>query len=195
MKNKMLKSAVVAVVAVALAQTVQATPIGGAIAFSGGASLNTGNANTATEVISWTGVTVTSESGAFTPILTGTPVSLQSPWFFNSAPGYIPALTSFWSVGTFTFNLLSSSIASQSGGFLNVNIAGTVTSSTPGLDPTAFNGTFQVANPPGVGSLGDPAAIFSARLSFSSVPDGGTTVLLLGAALSGLALLKRKFAA
>jgi hypothetical protein len=39
-----------------------------------------------------------------------------------------------------------------------------------------------------------PAASYSLDASLSGVPDGGTTVMLLGAAVSGLAFLRRKSA-
>jgi hypothetical protein len=72
--------------------------------------------------------------------------------------------------------------------YLSVYLVGTVTGN--GFDATAFTGSFQVSDP-SVNGL----ATFTTRLSFNSVPDGGTTVILLGAALSGLALIKRKLVA
>jgi hypothetical protein len=39
-----------------------------------------------------------------------------------------------------------------------------------------------------------PGGSYSLDASLSGVPDGGTTVMLLGAALSGLAILRRKMA-
>ena len=41
---------------------------------------------------------------------------------------------------------------------------------------------------------GTPGGSYSLDASLTTVPDGGTTVMLLGAALSGLALLRRKIA-
>jgi hypothetical protein len=184
MKN-FVKIVAAAVVAVAIAQTVQAVPlppITGNIAFSGAATLNTSSVNTATEVVSWGVNTVTSDSGTFPTALIGTTVTLFSPWKFNSGPQ-----NNFWSVTGFTFNLSSSSIFYQGNGLLYVIIAGTV--SGAGYAATAFSGAITIQNPPGKG------ATFSESLSFNSVPDGGTTVLLLGSALSGLALIKRKFKA
>jgi hypothetical protein len=46
----------------------------------------------------------------------------------------------------------------------------------------------------GVNAVGTPGGSYSLDASLASVPDGGTTVMLLGAALSGLALLRRKIA-
>jgi hypothetical protein len=182
MKN-ILKIVAVAAVAVALTQTVQAVQIVGNIGFHGDAVLNGTTVGSATGVTSWNNVVVGLDSGNFTSIPVNTAVTLFSPWSFNSG-----VVNNFWTVGGFTFNLSSSSVFSNAGGFLNVVIAGTVSGN--GFTATPFNGTFQVADPASNGSTS-----FTARLSFNSVPDGGTTVLLLGAALSGLALMKRKFMA
>ena len=187
MKN-IFKIVAATAVAVAITQTVQAVPnpINGNIGFSGTAVLDTSDANTATKVITWgTDNVVGSDSGSFVGLVTiGDAVTLLAPWSFNSTG----PLNNFWKVDGFTFTLNSSSIFSQVGGFLNVSISGTVSGN--GFDTTAFSGSLQLANPSANG-----ATTFTERLSFNSVPDGGTTVLLLGAALSGLALMKRKFVA
>jgi len=182
MKN-IIKFVAVAAVAVALTQTVQAVPITGNVGFSGKVQLNSGSVQTATQAIAWFNTVVNGQSGSFSGVSDGTSVAIAAPWSFNSG-----LVNNFWSVGGFTFNLTSSSIFSQDSLFLNVILTGTVTAA--GFDATAFTGTFQVANPPSNGQT-----TFTERLSFNSVPDGGTTVLLLGAALSGLALVKRKFMA
>jgi hypothetical protein len=191
MKNTILTLAGAAAVFLAVAQTSSAVPITGNIGFSGSVQLNSGSVATATTAVNWFGTVVTpnSTSGTFLASLGsagGQAVTIASPWSFTSG-----AIANFWSVGsapTFTFNLLSSSVASNDGTFLNVVLVGTV--SAIGFDTTAFTGTFQVANPPANG-----ITTFTERLSFNSVPDGGTTVMLLGAALSGMALIKRKFMA
>jgi len=172
--------------AVALTSTVQAVPITGNIGFSGVATLNSGSAGTATQVTTWgtNNVFSVSAGSALALFVTlGDQVTLHSPWTFNS-----PAINSFWTVDGFTFNLSNSSIFSNSGGFLAVVLAGTVVGH--GYDATAFTGSFQLADP-----SADGQTQFTTRLSFTPVPDGGSTVLLLGAALSGLALIKRKLVA
>jgi hypothetical protein len=202
MKNKLIRLAVVAAASATILQTVHATPISGNIGFNGNAVLDTSSANTATEVISWNTSTVGGDSGTFATmgVLANSTAMINGPFSFVSsfaAPGM-----SFWTVTgsggiVFTFNLLSSVIYSQGGGFLNVNISGTVSASGPGsagLDMTPFSGTFSVSNPSQNGT-----AQFSQNLQFfpptSAVPDGGTTVLILGASLSGLALIRRKLVA
>lgn len=180
------KIAIVGAVAVALAQSVQAVPITGNIGFAGTAVLNTANASTATAVVGWINSHVETSSGNFSLLVAlNDAVFFYAPWSFNSGP--LPSF--FWQVDGFKFSLSASAIFSQGPTFLDVVLTGTVSGN--GYDATAFEGTFQVANPPSNAGL----AQFSERLSFNSIPDGGTTVLLLGAALSGLALIRRKLAA
>jgi len=182
MKN-IIKFAAVAAIAVALTQTVQAVPITGNIGFSGKVQLNSGSVQTATQATAWFNTVVNGQSGSFAGVADGTSVAIATPWSFTSG-----AVGSFWSVGGFTFDLISSSIYSQDSLFLNVILTGTV--SAAGFEATAFTGTFQVANPPSNGQT-----TFTERLSFNAVPDGASTILLLGSALTGLGLLKRKFVA
>ena len=203
MKNTLLTLAGAAAVFVAVAQTSSAVPIVGSIGFAGSLQLNSGNLATATTVVNWFGETVQagSTAGTFSTALGslgGQAVNLAAPWQFSLGGPVSP----FWSVtgtqggagynGTiFTFNLASSSsILSVIGGFntLTIFMAGTV--SAIGFDTTAFTGSFSIQEPPANG-----IANFTESLSFHSVPDGGTTVMLLGAALSGMALIKRKFMA
>jgi VPDSG-CTERM motif len=188
MKNKLMTIAGAAAVFLAVAQTTQATAITGNIGFGGAVDLDTSSANTATEVTTWLNPVAASPSGIFSSYVNqGDAFTMTgaTPWSFNSG-----ALPNFWSVGGFTFSLISSSIAAQTGnGFADVNLTGTVSGN--GFDTTTFTGSFQVGNPP---SGGGPEQ-FTERLSFASAPDGGTTMMLLGAALTGLGLIKRKLSA
>jgi hypothetical protein len=180
MKSKFLVRIGVAAVSLLLNQPANAVPITGNIGFSGAVQLNTGNSQTATTAVNWLGVMVGDSSGVFAAIPDRTPVAMSAPWQFNSGP-----LNNFWSVGGFTFNLTSSAVALQDGLFLDVVMFGTV--SAVGFDTTSFTGTFQVGNPAANG-----LTTFTERMSFGSVPDGGATLLLLGAACVGLALVRRK---
>jgi hypothetical protein len=162
--------------------------ISGNIGFSGVVQLDTTDAATATEAVSWENQVVGASSGDFNGIAHGSAVTFAAPWTFNSGP-----LNDFWSVGGFTFNLLSSSISGTRGRFLDVVLTGTVTGN--GFEDTTFTGTFQVANP-----SADGFSRFTDRLSFGSaapvttVPDGAYTALLLGLACAGLTGLKYKYA-
>jgi hypothetical protein len=158
-------------------QQAQAVPITGNITFSGGVQFEPGNVNTATEAESWHSVVVNGADGSFTG-LTGSSATFQGEWTFVLAQ---PAL---WTVGGFTFDLNAGSIVLQGGGF--INISGTGTISGNGFTPTAGNFTFSSQNP---GSHGQFS--FSAS-GTTSVPDGGSAVALLGIALTGIEVLRRR---
>jgi len=110
MKTFFKLASIVAVTA-ALVQTIQATPIVGNIGFTGRATYDTGSAGTATGVVGWTNSIVNGTTGNFTTVANGTSVAFAAPWSFNSG-----AVANFWSVGGFTFNLLSSWITYQGNG-------------------------------------------------------------------------------
>ena len=159
------------------------TPITGNIGFSVAVQINSGSVQTATGATGWFSTVVNATSGSFVSVANGSSVTMAPTWSFAST-----ALPSFWSVGGFTFDLASSTISSQDSLFLNVILTGSVRAT--GFQTTAFSGTFQVANPPANG-----LTTFTERLSFNAVPDGGSTMLLLGSALTGLGLLRRKLLA
>ena len=195
MKNTFIKFASVAVVALSLVQTVSATmigtPITGTIGFTGRVTLNTGSAATATQVSSWVNPVVQGTSGSFVGITNGTPVTIVQPWNFNSG-----AVANFWSVGGFTFNLISSSITSQGGtpgssAFVNASGYGTVTDGNP-ADTATILWNFSTQDP-SIAGVEVPTFTFSS--SHVTVPDGASTVALLGFALTGASLLRKKFAA
>jgi hypothetical protein len=187
MKN-ITKIIAVAAVAVAISQSAKATAISGTIGFSGAAQLNGNSVTDSSEVLSWGNNNVTITSGAFTGVSGGVTFGTV-PWLFTSAE------SGFWSVGGFTFNLTSSTVTSPvfnpiSGYYsLTIYLAGTVVSSNPSYSATAFAGTISIQDP---SANNNGLFNYSESMSFSSVPDGGTTALLLGSALSGLALIRRK---
>jgi hypothetical protein len=175
---------------VAITQTVHATAITGTIGFSGVAQLDGNSVTDSSEVLSWGANNVGITSGSFAGV-SGSVTFGNVPWLFTSAE------TSFWTVGGFTFNLLTSTVTTPILGpqgyyGLTIFLSGTVTSSNPSLSPTAFAGSFSIQDP-AVG--GNGSFSYTESMSFSSVPDGGTTALLLGSALSGIALIRRKFMA
>jgi len=185
MKKTLIPIAGAAMLFMALAQTLQAVPITGNVGFTGRVSYDASSAGTATEVVNWINPNVNGTSGAFTGIANGTPSNLTAPWFFDTSS----AINNFWSVGGFTFQLLSSWVTAQGGGSLGyVIVNGTGIVSGNGYDPTVLSWSFTSQDP---AVTQDPTTCtFSA--SANSVPDGGATVMLLGIALSGVALLKRK---
>jgi VPDSG-CTERM motif len=201
MKNNWIKVLAAVAATVCLTTGVQATQVDGTITFTGGITLDTTSAGTATEVTSWTGTSgtgnpiVLTDSGDFATYVTpGDSVIYASPWSFNSG-----ALANFWSVDGFTFDLISSVITSQSGTSPHgqVSVSGTGTISGNGFDPTVIVWNFSTQDPSsGHKQTGEPIFSFSAAAaSIPSVPDGGTTMMLLGGALMGLGFIKRKLSA
>ncbi len=193
MKNTFTKFASVAVIALALVQTIQATPIPnpviGNIGFTGRAQFNTGSAGSATEVLNWVAPAVNGTTGSFTTVANGTSVNFSPAWFFvTTSP-----IANFWSVGGFTFQLLSSSVTVQGGSYPNgfVVVNGTGLVSGNGYDTTALSWSFTCQDP---ATTSNPQT-FTFSASSASLPDGGATVALLGIALSGVGLLRKKLTA
>jgi hypothetical protein len=122
-------------------------------------------------------------TGTFASILPGTQADMAQPWIFNPST----ATPHLWSVGGFTFDLMSSTIVHQDATFLSISGQGTVTG-PPGFDATSMTWAFSTQN-----SDGKPHMTFSFSANGSSgtgVPDGGATVMLLGAALGALGMAR-----
>jgi len=164
--------------AFAVTNIAMAVPINGTITFTGGAKLDSTSAGTATSVTEWTKAKVESSSGDFSTYVTDLDaVALNAPWSFNSA-----AIENFWSVDGFVFDLISSKIAFQ--GFGAVIVTGEGTVSGHGFDPFVGSWSFTTQDRSAGG-------VFSFSGS-TSVPDSGTTAMLLGTALVGLSLMARR---
>src|SRR6266436_8508943 len=167
-------------------QQAQATAITGDIQFAGETQFDTNSLATATTVVTWYDVfhnagfsSVTSGTGDFAGIAPGTSAAMAA-WAFNpSTP--TPGL---WSVGGFTFNLLSSTIVTQNASTLVITGTGIVSGN--GFDPTAMDWSFTTQS-----SGGRTRTTFSFSANGVAVPDGGSAVMLLGAALSALGMARR----
>ena len=185
----MKKQFLTGLLALGMGLAAQAAQITGSITFAGTVSLNSASAGTATAVVAsgWhqtdnTGSpTVLSASGDFTGLSGSAATFTAAQWNFNSG-----AVSSFWSVGGFTFNLTSSAIFSQGGFPAGVVVNGTGTLSKTGFDTTVGTWSFSTQDP----SAGSPAT-FSFSAATGAVPDGGSTVALLGFALVGMGALRR----
>lgn len=180
----------IAAMAFTLTQTVQAVPITGSIGFTGGATIDTSSMGTATEILTWINPVATLDYQTFSSVAFGTPASIAGNWSFNDST----PITGFWKVGIFTFNLTSSYIFQQGGvagstGYVVVDGMGTV--SAPGYDDTAMAWSFTAQDP----AAGQNPASWTFSASSNSLPDGGATVMMLGIALSGVTLLKKKLKA
>ncbi len=160
----------------------QAALINGAITFSGGAVYDTMSLATATRVNTFSDVVVSSRDGDFASFVNvGDATTMASPYIFSpSTP--TPGL---WSVGGFTFDLASSSVVLQNADFLLISGEGTISGNGFMDTPGTWSFTSQSPSANGVFS-------FSSGSDAAGVPDGGTTVALLGFALVGLELLRRK---
>ena len=107
---------------------------------------------------------------------------MAQPWIFNpSTP--TPGL---WSVAGFTFDLTSSTIIVQNAFVLAITGTGTVSGN--GFDDTAMDWAFTTQS---AGGLTHLVFSFSANGPAPGVPDGGATVMLLGAALGALGMVRR----
>jgi hypothetical protein len=174
----------------------EATPISGAIFFSGTATLEGGNYNAATGIDFNNPVDIFEgiSTGDYSGLDASTQATFADLTGGNSfgAPGTTGGLSvsPFWSftdVGTgltYTFNLLSVTHNGTSGGSRVVGGSGValITGGSSSFDPT-----------PGAWELNTqgPGATISFQ-SITSVPDGGWTVAMLGSALLAIGLLRRR---
>jgi len=172
-------------------QQAQAVPITGTIQLGGAVQFDSSSLNMAHRVNVWFdtfgnpghSTVQPGNTGTFASILPGTQADMAQPWIFNpSTP--TPHL---WSVGGFTFDLMSSTIMHQTATFLSIAGHGIVTG-PPGFDATPMDWAFTTQN---AGGQTHMVFSFSANGSSPGVPDGGATVMLLGAALGALGMARR----
>ena len=173
-------------------QQAHAITITGDINFVGSVQFNTNNLATATQVNTWFdtlgnaghSTVAFGNTGTFSGIAPGTQATMAQPWTFNpSTP--TPGL---WSVAGFTFDLLSSTIVTQNKSTLVITGTGVVSGN--GFAPTDMQWNFTTQS-----AGGRRQTIFSFSANGVSVPDGGSAVALLGIALVGTEVLRRKLRA
>jgi VPDSG-CTERM motif len=164
-------------------QQAQAVQINGAILLGGRVTFDA-PLGSATTVTNWFNVfgnpgmsSVLAVSDDFSGILPLTSATMAIPWVFNPPT---PTL-GLWSVGGFTFDLLSSTIVTQLPNFLNIEATGIIHG--PGFDDTP--GTFQF-------TVTGSGIRFGFAALTQAVPDGGAAVALLGLALIGIEAVRRK---
>jgi hypothetical protein len=185
MKNNIIKYMACAAIALGLAATVQATPIVGSIGFDG-TYTQLGDLTTATQV------KITSFNFAgLGDLQVATLNSLLSTYYINTVFGPLsPSGQVMWDFlgvngKTYTFTVTSESQNLTSPSGVHMLGLGTISDGIAADDTT---GTWEL----GFGANGQSFKFESTTAAL--VPDGGLTVMLLGAALSGLALLRRKLA-
>ena len=187
MKTNILKFLASAAMIIGLAVTAQATSISGSVDMAGTATLNNMALGSASAASLFTGVTV---GGTPTGNFAGT-FGSSVVWTAFSWPSVVTVspLWTFVSGGnTFSFDLTAVSVVTQNNTFLNLLGFGVLKET--GFDNTSGSWSFTISNP-----SGGPHANFAftfANSQTATVPDGGMTVILLGATLSGLALLRSR---
>ena len=169
-------------------QQAQATPINGNIQFAGEVAFDTNSLATATQVVTWFDIfhnpgftSVTSASGVIGLFVSSGDPATMSPWTFNPSM----ATPNLWSVGGFTFNLASSTVVTQNATTLVIEGTGIVSGN--GFDPTVMDWSFTTQS-----AGGKTRTTFSFSANGATVPDGGSAVALLGLALTGIEVLRRR---
>ncbi len=162
-----------------------AVPITGQIDISGTVHLDTSSLATATRVVSWSNVTVSNVTAGSILDSTINPlmaVTMPNSWTFGSGQAAL------WSVGGFTFDLVSSAIVHQDASFLTISGAGWLSGN--GYDATPGLWGFSTQN---IISGENTYFSFSATsAAVPSVPDSGITVMLLGLSLVAVGFASRR---
>jgi hypothetical protein len=188
MKNKLMIMAGAMAVVAGFGQVAQATPIAGSIGFTGtfiqnGGTL--GNLKTATSM-TINSATVGTATGDFAG---ASLISFASPIAVNPAVG----ITTLWNIlaggVTYTFMVTSETQDLTTTTALHLTGTGLI---TDGNVADATTGNWQL----GFGKSGDSFQWQSTGAADAAeVPDGGSTVALLGAGICGLCLFGKKRAA
>jgi hypothetical protein len=191
----------------AITTSVQAVQVTGTIQITGDVTLNTMSLLTATTA-TFVGAPdgdVVSGTLAYAAVPVGTDVDFNNFTFAATGPQVVAPLWSFTSGGlTYTFNLANITSITRS-----TPVPGTDTLGLTGLGTVNITGAgspYELTNANWSFNLTDTSAGGNTTFVFAfnnsntatpstTVPDGGLSVILLGAAMTGLALLRRKLIA
>ncbi len=166
-----------------------AAPIEGSILITGGLFTDTNDLENATEILFDSG-TVLHTTGDFAAdgVTGGDAVT------FDTNPlSLSPALPlDFWSVGSFSFKLMTLTIETQTDTTLAISGTGKIGSSTPGLDPVPgfWRLTTQTFGM-GQGENAAPGVLFSFSSSAVAVPEP-SSISLIALGLAGLGMRRRR---
>ena len=190
MNNKFSIITGVVAALITFAPAAQAIPITGTVIIQGGTTLTPVGSplGTATGVAGTVG-TVLAGSGSYSG--TAATAVVFKAFTFQPAVTPVSSLWSFTLAGlTYTFDLTGMTVNTYSPSFLDIKGTGTLNITGVGSSWNATEGTwtYQInsTDPNGVGG------VFSYQSSNTPIPDGGMTVILLGAALSGFYLFRKK---
>jgi hypothetical protein len=180
----LLASLTAIVIASGLAVSAHANQITGDIDFAGEVKFDTNSLATATMVTQWKMAVVSDTTGDFASVADGSSVAFVTPYVFNPPTAY----ASLWTVGGFTFELVNSTVVSQTN--FGLLVVGTGFVSGNGFDVTPGSWSFTSTQ-----SNGGTSRLFSfaANTTATPAPDSGSTVALLGAAFMTVAALRAKF--
>lgn len=113
--------------------------------------------------------------------------SAGNQWLWESG-----SVDNFWQVGGFTFDLLSSTEITTQNPDQALAVLGLGVISGNGFDPTPGVWAFVVTN---AGGKNRADGTFTFQASNRTIPDGGTSIALLGVSLLGLHGIRRKLKA
>jgi hypothetical protein len=189
-KTTKIALSAVAAGAVALSvgsQSALASTINGSVSFSGSVTPFTGSNGSGTQTSSYLtagsvvfGLTTESASGgngSFIGVLPGTPVTMISDLNVNPPGLPSPLNQNLWSVDGFTFVLTGLTESDLSANTMQLNGTGTM---GDGVAADSNTGTWVATFTSGSGTFSWNSS------STANVPEGGTSVLLLGLGLTAL---------
>ena len=172
-----------------MASTSHALPlITGDISFGGAVVLRLGSGGPVSDVANSTWIDFSSTS-VFVTAVGGNYVGLVAPGATAAFTDYLfspgtPAISPLWVTGVASLTgATQTTIIRDLTGLGVLTLKGTGTLNLPGFDPTPGLWTITVSQGTGTFGFGSSAA---------SIPDGGSTVILLGSAILGLLGISRK---
>jgi hypothetical protein len=176
-----IKNTLAIALAVGLGLSAQATPITGGLSFAGNYTPNNSDLTVATS-ITFGSTFVTSANGTFAIFAPGSPVAVFSPLAIN--PTVTPVI-GLWSIGIYSFDAFSLVQSAQTATTLTLTGTGVIHNGNPQEDAAAqWIATFNTLS-----------GTYSWSASTGTVPDASSTLMLLGGAMTGIGLIRRKLSA
>jgi hypothetical protein len=192
MKNILLKTLTALAVTFAVSATAFADPIDGSVAFAGTPKFNNANINLATQVSFLNTphpIALGDTSGDFNMISNDYTISLSSLTF---GPTTVIPSTALWTIkdlavggDTYTFWASTFTATSPQNNVWNFSGAGDFDISGPTGSFSSTAGTWII-------TLSKSGSSFGFESTNTTIPDGGTTALLVGVGLLGLGLYARR---